>query len=157
MLMTRTTVGKERGKSVPLSPFEVMVVAWSFSLRLETNADSLRAVRRLIGSVVRQEGGSDAVAREVELALGEALSNARGHAYGGGVGPLEIDVAFEQGKLTLTVHDHGQPIVTTLSVPDDLPPKGRGGRGLFLIGRLMDEVEVMTRQGTSVRMRKDLD
>lgn len=138
-----------------MQPLEVKGLAWSFTVRLETEPEALRAIRRLVAAVVRQAGGSDDAAQEVEVALGEALTNARNHAYGGGVGPLEIDITRDEQHLTLLIHDHGKPVANPLTVPEVLP-KQEGGRGLFLMRQMMDEVEIVSSAGTSVRMTKRL-
>jgi anti-sigma regulatory factor (Ser/Thr protein kinase) len=59
-------------------------MTWTLSLNLQTDPNALRAVRRMIYAVVKQEGLSEREAPEFELAIGEALSNARIHAYSNG-------------------------------------------------------------------------
>jgi anti-sigma regulatory factor (Ser/Thr protein kinase) len=91
--------------------------------------------------------------------VGEALSNAFIHAYGRSVGPLEIDMAFDGSQFSVIVHDRGKPLTARLSIPKTIPAdKGQGGRGLYVIGQLMDEAEVLhpgpRGNGTAIRMVK---
>jgi anti-sigma regulatory factor (Ser/Thr protein kinase) len=114
----------------------------------------------MLYAVARMEGASEHAAREIEIALGEALANARLHAYGGQIGPIGLDVIYDDGQLTLTVHDHGKPVTSAPTIPASLPARSAGGRGLFIIGQLMDQVEIMhpdrRGRGTAVRMVRRL-
>jgi len=128
---------------------------WQISLRLETDpqeSDVLRATRKIVYAAAKTVGATDAVAYEIELAIGEALSNAWLHAYGGGIGIIELDAAFDGTFFTFTVHDQGAPVTPLPAIPRELPKKGQG-RGLYLIGQLMDEAEVLKREGKGVALR----
>ena len=133
-------------------------MSWEIAFHLDTQPEAMRAVRRLVYAAVLAEGGSDGDGRDIELSVGEALANARRHAYEGGVGPIDVEMGFDGTLLTVTVHNGGKP-VSPVEVPRRLPEKGTGGRGLYIIGRLMDQVEISRREGgegTSVRMAKRL-
>ena len=91
-----------------------------------------------------------AIAREdinlVLVAVNEAATNAIEHVYGRREGWFEVDGRLQDDELTVVVRDAGQ-----------WRPKaaGGGGRGLVLIGRLMDEFELRrSNQGTEVWMRR---
>jgi anti-sigma regulatory factor (Ser/Thr protein kinase) len=146
------------GKTAGPIPALSDTLPWQISLRLETDpqeSDVLRATRKIVHAAAKTVGAADPVAYEIELAVGEALSNAWLHAYGGGIGIIELDTAFDGTYFTFTIHDRGAPITALPAIPRDLPQKGRG-RGLYLIGQLMDEAEVLKRegQGVALRMRK---
>jgi anti-sigma regulatory factor (Ser/Thr protein kinase) len=134
---------------------------WNLRVHLQTELPALRAIRRLVASACRNEGASELDAGLVEVSLGEALANARLHAYSNGIGPLIVDVEYDRPQMTLWVHNDGAPVVARSTIPDEWPGHESRGWGLYVIGRVMDEVEVSraphTDQGTSIRMMKRLD
>lgn len=131
---------------------------WKISLRFDTRPEALRAARKMVYAAARMEGAPEQVAREIEVALGEALANARIHAYGGGVGHVGIDVVYDGVQFSITVHDHGEPVTGRPTIPSSLPPRGTGGRGLYIIGQLMDAAEIRQpnrgERGTAIRMAR---
>jgi anti-sigma regulatory factor (Ser/Thr protein kinase) len=129
------------------------------SLRFDTDTRTLRAVRRFVRDLVLVHGGSAEDAFAVETATGEVLINAYEHAYRHQAGPLEINLLFDKARVELTVHDDGEVITDVPAIPST-PPPGERGRGLYLVGRLMDESEVIhpskSPRGVGVRMAKYL-
>jgi anti-sigma regulatory factor (Ser/Thr protein kinase) len=103
-------------------------------------------MRRLVGGWL---GDAQVPAEDINLvvvAVNEAATNAIEHAYGRREGWFEVDGRLRGDDLTIVVRDAGQwrPKVV-----------GGGGRGLALIGRLMDEFELRrSDQGTEVWMRR---
>jgi serine/threonine-protein kinase RsbW len=93
----------------------------------------------------------------VELALQEALANGIRHGCNGDpTRKIQCCVAIDQqGEVTVVVRDPG-PGFDAASIPDPLDPANMlkpGGRGVFLINRLMDEVAFVD-GGREVQMRK---
>ena len=132
-------------------------VPWQFTLRMSTTSQDLRMARRLVAAAAREAGANDAVAFDLEVAVGEALENAHVHAYGRRRGKLEVELQFDGTTLGIAVHDSGKPMATAMQIPTTLPPPG-AGRGLYLIGQLMDEAQLVhpdrRGRGTAVHMRK---
>jgi serine/threonine-protein kinase RsbW len=93
---------------------------------------------------------------EVELALQEALANAIRHGCrNDGTKLVDCRVTLTGGELAIIVRDPG-PGFDVKAVADPLEHANlfkRGGRGVFLINRLMDAVEY-TDGGRRVVMRK---
>jgi anti-sigma regulatory factor (Ser/Thr protein kinase) len=132
-------------------------MTWTVALNLQTDPNALRAVRRMIYAVVRQEGLPENKARELELAIGEALSNARAHAYSNGAGPLTVEVTSDTAAVKVAIHDTGAPI-SLPAVPASLPSDPRAV-GLFMIASLVDEVAIQRNgngKGVSITMTKML-
>jgi anti-sigma regulatory factor (Ser/Thr protein kinase) len=103
---------------------------------------------------------TDQKVMEVELALQEALTNAIRHGCANDpTRHLQCCVAVQEpGEVTIIVRDPGAGFDTT-SVPDPLAPENvlkAGGRGIFLINQLMDEVAFKD-GGREVQMRKRRD
>lgn len=116
--------------------------------------------RRLVAAGAREAGADAATMFDLEVAIGEALGNASAHAYRGSRrGKLEIEFRFDGTDLAIAVHDSGRPVSTAMQIPTELPPPG-AGRGLYLIGRLVDEARLIhpdrRGRGTAVYMRKRL-
>jgi anti-sigma regulatory factor (Ser/Thr protein kinase) len=129
------------------------------ALRFDTEVRTLRTVRRYVRDAVLAYGGSSDDAVAVETATGEALINAYEHAYGRRSGPIEIDVRYDEAKIEITIHDDGEPILDAPAIPD-APPSGERGRGLYLMGQLVDECQVIhpwhDRRGVGIRLVKYL-
>jgi serine/threonine-protein kinase RsbW len=81
------------------------------------------------------------VAQDLLLALDEAVSNAVRHGSAGG-GPVEVAIDLTDSWVELRVLDRGPtPVVPHLPAGPP-PPTANGGRGLWLIRELADEVRV---------------
>jgi serine/threonine-protein kinase RsbW len=120
------------------------------SLRIPAVPDELSRLRRAMGMWMADVGVPIAALEDVVLAASEAAANVVEHAYGGrGAGAIEVEMAVARGVVITTVRDHGRW-------------QGHGsrvdrGRGIQLIGALMDEVNLHAGEhGTEVVMRKAL-
>jgi serine/threonine-protein kinase RsbW len=88
------------------------------------------------------------------VGVAEALANAM--IYGNGSDPekrVRVEVELSSQAVALHVHDEGEGFDDAV-VPDPTLPEnldGTGGRGIFLIRELMDEVQYHP-PGNSVRM-----
>ena len=81
------------------------------------------------------------VADEVLLALDEAVGNAIRHGSRGRR-PVLVTLEVDQGWISMTVRDHG-PTARLPRLPAGPPPTlADGGRGLWLISQLVDEVRL---------------
>ena len=135
---------------------------WVIDVCLDARLDLMRAARKCVAAMARTFGASRAAAFDIEVALGEALANAYVHAYrGDGRGRIAIRLACDPASgLALTVRDRGRRLPARPRIPEAVPASRRRGRGLFLINRMMDGVEVIhpasRTGGTLVRMTKRL-
>lgn len=131
----------------PASP-SVRRLVWSIDSRLDAIRDVAVAVRDLCAS----DGLSEDDLYAVELVVMEALSNSVQHAYDGEPGhPIEVEARLDKGRFEVSIIDRGEGFVMPPPVlPDaDVETRGElaeGGRGLFLMHSLMDEVRYQ-RQG----------
>ena len=110
--------------------------------------DLRRAVARTLGPV------DDHVVADVLLALDEAVSNAVRHGSRGGT-PVLVSVGRDGGWVEMTVRDGG-PTPRLPRLPAEPPPLlHTGGRGLWLILQLVDEVRLQRiGEGTRLVMRR---
>jgi serine/threonine-protein kinase RsbW len=111
-------------------------------LTLPAEVRWLAAVRRVIEAVAQLAGLGERGVYEVVLAVHEACANAIEHGYVGKSGQSLVVTCRSSGQgLEVRILDQGQPF--DIAGAPDLPPDElrEGGRGVFLIRRLMDEVE----------------
>jgi len=108
-------------------------------LNISPSSAHLAEVRRAARLVLRALPAD--IAHDLLLALDEAVSNAVEHGSAGG-GPVEVCIEYSEGWVELRVLDRG-PTRAVPALPADPPsPMALGGRGLWLISQLSDEVRV---------------
>jgi serine/threonine-protein kinase RsbW len=101
----------------------------------------LALVRRAVESVAQLAGLSKKAAYESVLAVSEACANVIEHGYDSQPGhSLSVACRPTEQGLEVRIRDQGKPF--DLSAVPHLPPDAlrEGGRGVFLIRQLMDEV-----------------
>lgn len=99
----------------------------------------LPALRRSAERELRGVAGD--VAEDVLLALDEAVGNAIRHGSSGRR-PVLVTLEVDRGWVHMTVRDHG-PTAELPCLPAEPPPTlADGGRGLWLISQLVDEVRL---------------
>jgi anti-sigma regulatory factor (Ser/Thr protein kinase) len=87
---------------------------------------------------------------DFELAVGEALANAVEH---GGGGVVHVSCGYERGRVVAEIQDYGAGFGR--AGPPSRPPNGAvRGYGLFIMNRIVDEVEFMD-DGRRLRLMKD--
>ena len=97
---------------------------------------------------------SDEVADDIVLALSEAATNAVLYGSSGGQ-PIQVVVHVSDGWVEASVLDHGPQPPPGLPADSDTDELRAGGRGLWLLRRLMDEVRLeRVKLGTRVTLRR---
>jgi anti-anti-sigma factor len=113
-------------------------------LVLPAEPEALATLRRTVDQWATASGASDEEVHDLVLAVGEAVTNVIQHAYTSSGGEVEVDASIRQGLAQIVVRDRGQ---WRLPRPDD------GGRGLLLMRKLVDRVDVVTGPGgTDIRL-----
>jgi len=143
---------------VPRCEFDSRDLLVNLDLTLPADANAISPVVQRIMKVVTEMGCAAGREFEIDLALREALANAVEH--GGGNDPskqVQCCVACDKERgMLIIVRDPG-PGFDPDSIPS--PVLGQnvfstGGRGIYLINQLMDDVR-FERGGTEIHMRKD--
>jgi serine/threonine-protein kinase RsbW len=119
-------------------------------------------VRDFVASHAQKIHLSEKVISEIRLAVDEAYTNIIKHAYKNNPSqPVTIQIGFDNTKLWISIKDHGESFKPEkYKAPDILKRiknKQRGGMGVFLIQKLMDQVQYIHKGGTNeIRMVKNL-
>jgi GAF domain-containing protein/anti-sigma regulatory factor (Ser/Thr protein kinase) len=108
----------------------------------------LADVRLMMRRWLHAHGADDDEAYDIVVACQEACANAVEHAYGPGRRSFELQASYADGRVSVTVRDHGRW----------RPPRGANrGRGLPLMDALMERVDVSyTDEGTVVVLERTL-
>jgi serine/threonine-protein kinase RsbW len=122
------------------------------NLTLPPTSSCLPDLRRSVARTL--EDVDQEVLADVLLALDEAVSNAIRHGSRAG-DPVEVSVESDSEWVEMTVRDGG-PTPRLPRLPDEPPPAlNTGGRGLWLILQLVDEVRLQQiGAGTRLIMRR---
>jgi len=101
-------------------------------------------------------GVASEAADDVVLALNEAATNAILYGSRGGQ-PVQVVVHVNHDVIEASVLDHGPDLPTQPPTDADTDALGVRGRGLWLLGRLVDEVRLeRVRHGTRVTLRRQM-
>jgi len=122
------------------------------NLTLPPTSSCLPDLRRAVARILR--GIEEGVTADVLLALDEAVSNAIRHGSAGGE-PVVVSVERDGDWVEMTVRDGG-PTPRLPRLPAEAPPALQtGGRGLWLILQLVDEVRLQrVGEGTKLTLRR---
>lgn len=117
-----------------------------YCLTISAHYENLNAVREFVGWIASGCGMSEKSVYAVQMASDEACTNIIEHAYGGESNEkIDCFCQVTPQALVITVHDHGEPFnPLEVEEPDfnaSLEERDNGGLGLFLMRKLMDEVQ----------------
>ena len=122
-------------------------------MQVPLDASRLLRVRERIRDYLRSHCQAGPDVDDVVLAVEEACTNAIRHSCA--KEDAKVSLAFDHDRLSVVVADHGVGFDPGLFRPDRVPDLlAPGGRGLFLISRLVDDLHVVCAGGTQVHMGK---
>lgn len=145
-------------EALPRCEFEDKDLQVKVDLQLPGDVNAISPVVGKIMGIVTEMGCAVGHEFEIELALREALSNAIEHGVRHDASKqIQCSVACDQGRgMLIVVRDPGQGF-DPASLPSPVVGQNifsTGGRGIYLINRLMDEVR-FEKGGTEIHMRKN--
>jgi serine/threonine-protein kinase RsbW len=121
-------------------------------LSMPASPARLAGLRQAVRANLR--GASEEVADDVVLALNEVATNAVLYGSRGGQ-PVEVAVHVTHDWVEASVLDHGPEPPPGLQTAADTAELRAGGRGLWLLRRLVDEVRLeRVKLGTRVTLRR---
>ena len=133
-------------------------MADAIELTIASHPRWLRLIRQAVLEYARESGFDARDGNAITLAVGEAVGNVIKHAYQGRTDQtFSLACRTRGGFLEIEIRDSGCPFDPNGAPdlpPDELRP---GGRGLYLIKTIMDEIEYGRDGGENVvSMRKRL-
>lgn len=130
-----------------------------WSLTIPNDLRLLALARAFVEAVCQVAGLDERATHAVVLATDEATNNVMRHAHRNRPDAIiQIQCFIHADALEVRLHDEGEPF-DLASVPKLNPAELRvGGRGVFLMRKLMDELSVEPRgqRGNTLRMLKHL-
>ena len=128
-----------------------------WSLTIPSDLRLLGLARAFVEAVCQVAGLDDRATHAVVLATDEAANNVMRHAHHDNPdAPLLIQCYIRPGAIEVRLHDEAPPFDLS-AVPQLNPAELRvGGRGVFLMRKLMDELSCEPRgqRGNTLRMVK---
>jgi anti-sigma regulatory factor (Ser/Thr protein kinase) len=124
------------------------------SIRFAAKFEFLDEIREFVGEIARSGGFGEKDVYNIQLATDEAASNIIEHAYEGiKDGVLDMSCGMEADTIKIVLIDYGYPFdPSTIPMPDlkaDLSARKIGGLGIYLMRKLMDEVQYEPRADKS--------
>jgi serine/threonine-protein kinase RsbW len=127
-------------------PTEIPVHA--IELCIDSRLENLDLLGAAVSGIAAALGFDESERYHLELCAVEAVSNSVRHAYHGVPGrPVRVRIAVSAEHVEMRVADQGDPIPEERRLPPkldvdpaDLDAISEGGRGIFLMHSLMDEV-----------------
>ncbi|MBO6792940.1 MAG: ATP-binding protein [Balneolaceae bacterium] len=133
-----------------------------YTLSVDSSTKHLSEVRDFVAEHAQNVGLTEKDISEIRLAVDEAYTNIIKHAYKNRPSkPVKIEIGVDAKKLWISIMDEGESFKPDeYKAPDILKRiknKQRGGMGVFLIQKLMDQVQY-NRKGkmNEIRMVKNL-
>lgn len=115
------------------------------NLSIDADLRRLRDAREWAERAAREFGFGADHRYQVKLAMSEAVANAIQHGSATPDDPIHISVRACRGALVFEVRDTG-----TYKQPEEPAEMSEHGRGLVLVGLVMDEVQLVPGEGGSV-------
>jgi serine/threonine-protein kinase RsbW len=135
----------------------------TYKLVVNASTRRLADVRQFVAEKAMNFGFNEKQIADIRLAVDEACTNIIKHAYQYDEEQhVEIKIKLLNDKLCVSLTDTGNAFdPNQYSKPDlkkQMKSKKRGGVGVFLIQKLMDEVEYLKREDYNmIRMYKNLN
>ena len=109
-------------------------------------SQNLSKVRATVSEILDETPFTRDMRNKIIVAVDEALANVVEHAYGGDKGTVDIDFELTTEYLRVQIRDRGarfdpgDKLNSTVDIHDHIRKGLKGGLGLFLMRRIMDEV-----------------
>jgi serine/threonine-protein kinase RsbW len=122
---------------------------------MAVDAVHLRRSRQQVRSFLQEHGVEEETAFDILICVNEACANAVEHSAS--ASDVEVAVCLDESRVSIVVSDRGRGLDVVHHANHHKPALlSSGGRGLYVISRLMDEVDVHIDGGTEIRMVKRL-
>jgi anti-sigma regulatory factor (Ser/Thr protein kinase) len=128
-------------------------------MKLHNKLSELASANQTLTEFGRQLGVPDDVLHDLNLALGEILTNIISYGYpGGGDHEITVRLGIESGEMRVAVEDDGEPF-NPLEAPEadtskPLEARAIGGLGVHLVRKLTDGLEYQRHEGKNLLVMK---
>lgn len=124
-------------------------------MRLPAKLESLETFRSFVLQTIEGWNITEAMVPKIELVLEEVLTNIINYAYPTGEGDVEVQCTLlNKDKLCFVIQDCGKPFnPLSENSPDlctDLSKRKIGGLGIFLLRKMVDEVDYQHEEGKNI-------
>lgn len=121
-------------------------------LVVKSTTDNLALIRDFTKSAAQKCGFTEETIDKIALAVDEACTNVIKHAYKySPEGDIIVNIKINQNKMTVSITDHGSNFDPALVPEPDVKKYYRqhkiGGLGIYLMRKLMDEVNFSSVSG----------
>lgn len=128
-----------------------------FKLKVASQTENLGTIREFISDIAINAGFDPEIASQIELAVDEACTNVIKHAHAyNSEKYLDLTVVLNNGRLEITIMDAGKGFdVARVAKPDlekYMHEAKKGGFGIHLMRKLMDEVHFEYKPGKGNRV-----
>lgn len=116
------------------------------SLTISNDSSNLSTVRQVVGEVLAQSTFPQDVSNKIIVAVDEGLANVVEHAYQGGKGDITIVLNLDAVDFKVAIRDNGvrfepgEKLSDAVDIHRHISLGLKGGLGLFLMRRIMDDV-----------------
>ena len=126
-------------------------------LRIQCSRQNLQQVRDFVRDFLLADSHSDLLVNQVVLAVDEVVANFIIHANGEDASQfLDLIMALTDRRLDVEIEDHGHTIFApSITAPNPdmrayIREGRKGGMGMALVSRIMDQVEFFERNAHTV-------
>ena len=123
------------------------------SLEITCTLDCLGSIREFVRMELRQMNVPGPLAHQLVLAVDEACTNTIVHQHSNdGKSKFVLTIEKAGSKILFEIEDHGTPYdiarKKSADIKELIRQKKRGGLGLEIISKIMDNVEVLQKKGS---------
>lgn len=123
-----------------------------YNFKVKASTEKLAEVRNFVANNARRHHYSKKDIEDVRLAVDEAFTNIIKHAYNYNEDEqVEIELDIDPEQICVSLFDQGKSFDTSKyrfpNVREQIREKKRGGMGVYLMHKLMDDVQYLRDSG----------
>ena len=125
-------------------------------LVFDATIDNIEAVTSFVNEHLEAMGFPMKAQMQIDIAIDELFGNICHYAYGSGTGTAKVRVEqlASEGSVRITFEDEGLPFNPLEHKDPDvtlgIEERGIGGLGIFMVKKIMDDVQYVRRGATNV-------
>ena len=131
----------------------------ALEIRIHNKLSEIDSANQILTKFVRRYGLPESVLHDLNLIVGELLTNIISYGYtDGGEHEITVRLGVRPGEIRVEVEDDGKPF-NPLEVPEadttkSLDERAVGGLGIHLVRKLTDGLEYQRREGKNLLLMK---